>query len=234
MLSSKALFSDDLRPSDCDWPAVVALPHELSFEQSPELLHEFVQDAYVRRGMTAQVSMHGPGNDGDHRTVHAPILLTASKGFSRACLADTRVMNVWWRRCALIFEASVIASLRPLHGWKETLPKPGSEMASKWLPPPLPHRRKFLKRSKTDHSPQRRQRPIRRKRNSGDWLRLSVGSGKAALTKTGAMIGSEAWDDRFRLLLVDDLMCVRVVEGGKFQRLAFCCVFSVVLPSLPA
>lgn len=55
---------------------VVALPHELSYEQNREMLHRFVQEAYVRRGMAAQVSIHGPGKEGDHRNVHAHILLS--------------------------------------------------------------------------------------------------------------------------------------------------------------
>ncbi|MCB1810898.1 MAG: MobA/MobL family protein [Candidatus Competibacteraceae bacterium] len=55
---------------------VVALPHELSLAQNRALLHAYVQDAFVARGMAVQVDIHGPDRDGDQRNTHAHLLLT--------------------------------------------------------------------------------------------------------------------------------------------------------------
>jgi hypothetical protein len=55
---------------------IVALPCELTPEQNKEWLHRFVDESYVKRGMVAQVSIHGPDRDGDKRNYHAHILLT--------------------------------------------------------------------------------------------------------------------------------------------------------------
>jgi len=55
---------------------VVALPHELSLEQNRELLHGFVREAYIQRGMVAQIDIHAPDKKGNHRNIHAHIMLT--------------------------------------------------------------------------------------------------------------------------------------------------------------
>jgi len=55
---------------------IVALPHELSVEDNVVWLHRFVQDHYVKRGMVAQVSVHGAEQESDPRNMHAHILLT--------------------------------------------------------------------------------------------------------------------------------------------------------------
>lgn len=54
----------------------VALPHELTLEQNREMLHAYVEEHFVKRGMAAQVDIHGPDKHGDKRNVHAHILLT--------------------------------------------------------------------------------------------------------------------------------------------------------------
>lgn len=54
----------------------VALPKELTLEQNKELLRDYVQEQFVKRGMIADVSIHGPGPKGDLRNQHAHILLT--------------------------------------------------------------------------------------------------------------------------------------------------------------
>ena len=54
----------------------VALPHELSLEQCRELLHGYVQAAFVKRGMAAQIDIHAPDREGDKRNIHAHIMLT--------------------------------------------------------------------------------------------------------------------------------------------------------------
>lgn len=54
----------------------ISLPHELTFEQRHELVREFVQKAFVDRGMIADVAMHLPDDDGDDRNFHAHIMLT--------------------------------------------------------------------------------------------------------------------------------------------------------------
>ncbi len=54
----------------------VALPHELDREQRAELVERFVQDAFVLRGMVADVAIHYPDQHGDDLNHHAHILLT--------------------------------------------------------------------------------------------------------------------------------------------------------------
>ena len=54
----------------------VSLPHEMTFEQRQELVREFVQEAFVSKGMVADVAMHTPDPEGDQRNYHAHIMLT--------------------------------------------------------------------------------------------------------------------------------------------------------------
>ncbi|MBT9470862.1 MAG: MobA/MobL family protein [Phenylobacterium sp.] len=64
---------------------LVALPHELDFEQRRELVRAFVQEHLVAKGMIADIAMHRPGKEGDQRNFHAHILVTTRcvgpKGF---------------------------------------------------------------------------------------------------------------------------------------------------------
>lgn len=55
---------------------IVALPHELNQQQQEWLLKDFAREQFARRGMIADVAMHGPDSGGDQRNVHAHILLT--------------------------------------------------------------------------------------------------------------------------------------------------------------
>lgn len=55
---------------------IVALPHELTLEQNRTMLHRFVAENYIQRGMAAQVDIHGADEKGDERNIHAHILLT--------------------------------------------------------------------------------------------------------------------------------------------------------------
>ncbi|SEN85449.1 MobA/MobL family protein [Sphingomonas gellani] len=54
----------------------ISLPHELSFEQRRELVRDFVQTAFVDKGMVADIAMHRPDKHGDDRNFHAHIMLT--------------------------------------------------------------------------------------------------------------------------------------------------------------
>ena len=54
----------------------VALPDELSHDERVELVREFCQDAFVERGMVADVAIHAPGKEGDERNHHAHIMVT--------------------------------------------------------------------------------------------------------------------------------------------------------------
>lgn len=86
---------------------VIALPHELTLDQNREWLHAFVEEAYVKRGMVAQVNIHAPHRSGDARNIHAHILLSL-----RQCTRDgfkdkkTRTwnekvtLNQWREQCA--------------------------------------------------------------------------------------------------------------------------------------
>ena len=72
---------------------VLALPEELSLEQNRSLLHGFVQETYVRRGMAAQVNIHAPAEDGDERNIHAHVLMTM-RGINRNGWQDKKA-RVW-------------------------------------------------------------------------------------------------------------------------------------------
>jgi len=54
----------------------VSLTHELSIEANRELLHGFVREQFVERGMIADVAMHAAHRGGDERNIHAHVLLT--------------------------------------------------------------------------------------------------------------------------------------------------------------
>lgn len=71
---------------------IVALPHELTFEQNRDLLHAFVQDAYVHRGMAAQANMHAADPNGDERNIHGHILLTM-RGITRNGFKERKARN---------------------------------------------------------------------------------------------------------------------------------------------
>lgn len=54
----------------------LSLPHELTQEQRKELLLGFVREQFVNQGMIADVAIHLPGREGDHRNHHAHVMLT--------------------------------------------------------------------------------------------------------------------------------------------------------------
>jgi ATP-dependent exoDNAse (exonuclease V) alpha subunit len=53
-----------------------SLPHELDDAGRRELLHDFVREQFVSRGMVADVAIHRPDRDGDNRNHHAHVMLT--------------------------------------------------------------------------------------------------------------------------------------------------------------
>jgi hypothetical protein len=44
------------------------LPHELTLEQNRELLRDYVQELFIKRGMAAQVDIHAPEKGGTVNT----------------------------------------------------------------------------------------------------------------------------------------------------------------------
>ena len=58
---------------------LLALPHELDFEQRRDLVRAFVDEHLVAKGMIADVAMHKPGKEGDQRNYHAHILVTTRR-----------------------------------------------------------------------------------------------------------------------------------------------------------
>ena len=63
----------DARPAR---EVLLALPHELSFDQRRELVRAFAQEHLVGRGMIADIAMHTPDTAGDQRNFHAHIMIT--------------------------------------------------------------------------------------------------------------------------------------------------------------
>ena len=55
---------------------LLALPHELDFEQRRALVRAFASEQITARGMIADIAMHRPGKEGDQRNFHAHILVT--------------------------------------------------------------------------------------------------------------------------------------------------------------
>ncbi len=55
---------------------VVALPHEVSDKERLALVRGFAKEAFVDRGMIADIAIHAPGKEGDQRNHHAHIMLT--------------------------------------------------------------------------------------------------------------------------------------------------------------
>ncbi len=58
---------------------LLALPHELDFEQRRALVRAFVAEHLTGLGMVADVAMHTPGAEGDQRNFHAHILVTTRR-----------------------------------------------------------------------------------------------------------------------------------------------------------
>lgn len=58
---------------------LLALPHELDFEQRRDLVRAFVDEHLVAKGMIADIAMHKPGKDGDQRNFHVHILVTTRR-----------------------------------------------------------------------------------------------------------------------------------------------------------
>ena len=57
----------------------VALPAELPADERQALAHEFARALVKRHGCAADVAIHAPGKEGDHRNHHAHILLTTRR-----------------------------------------------------------------------------------------------------------------------------------------------------------
>lgn len=55
---------------------VVALPHELTDQQRIWLVSDYVREAFVRRGLVADVAIHAPDRNSDSKNFHAHILIT--------------------------------------------------------------------------------------------------------------------------------------------------------------
>lgn len=54
----------------------LALPHELDEGAHVDLVRAFVEAEFVEKGMIADVAIHAAGVKGDHRNVHAHVMLT--------------------------------------------------------------------------------------------------------------------------------------------------------------
>ncbi|MGG7519706.1 MobQ family relaxase [Allorhizobium undicola] len=54
----------------------LALPHELDAAQRLSLVRDYVRQAFVARGMVADIAIHAPHRQGDDRNHHAHVMLT--------------------------------------------------------------------------------------------------------------------------------------------------------------
>ena len=71
----------------------IALPAELTELQQRELALSFARALVERYGIAADVCIHAPGKEGDHRNHHAHILTTTRTFTSGALGAKTRVLD---------------------------------------------------------------------------------------------------------------------------------------------
>lgn len=86
----------------------IALPSELSADERQAMAHAFAREIVARHGCAADVAIHAPGREGDHRNHHAHILCTTRRltpdGFGKKCreLDDrkTKAVDGWRERFA--------------------------------------------------------------------------------------------------------------------------------------
>lgn len=71
----------------------LALPEELTPDQRKELIREFALHLAGRYGVAADITIHGPGKDGDHRNHHAHILTTTRQVTPEGFGAKTRALD---------------------------------------------------------------------------------------------------------------------------------------------
>ena len=71
----------------------IALPAEMTELQQRELALSFARALVERYGIAADVCIHAPGKEGDHRNHHAHILTTTRTFTSGALGAKTRVLD---------------------------------------------------------------------------------------------------------------------------------------------
>ncbi len=82
---------------------LVSLPHELDDSQRKELVRTFVREAFVSRGMVADVAIHRAHEKSDQRNHHAHILLTLREPVGESFGPKVRAWNdkallVEWRQ----------------------------------------------------------------------------------------------------------------------------------------
>ena len=58
---------------------VIALPHELTLEQSRRAVQDWVRDNFTRKGLIADVTIHAPSEQGDERNMHAHVMAVTRK-----------------------------------------------------------------------------------------------------------------------------------------------------------
>ncbi len=71
----------------------IALPAELDPEQRQRLAADFARELILRHGCAADVAIHQPGREGDHRNHHAHILLTTRRLTAAGFGAKTRELD---------------------------------------------------------------------------------------------------------------------------------------------
>jgi len=71
----------------------IALPAELSAAERQRLAHDFAREIVERHGCAADVAIHAPGKQGDHRNHHAHILVTTRRLGSAGFTEKTRELD---------------------------------------------------------------------------------------------------------------------------------------------
>jgi hypothetical protein len=71
----------------------IALPAELDAEQRQRLAADFARELVARHGCAADVAIHQPGRNGDHRNHHAHVLLTTRRLTAAGFTEKTRELD---------------------------------------------------------------------------------------------------------------------------------------------
>ena len=71
----------------------IALPDELNADQRRQLALDFARELVNRHGFAADVAIHAPGEEGDHRNHHAHILCTTRRLDADGFTSKTRELD---------------------------------------------------------------------------------------------------------------------------------------------
>jgi hypothetical protein len=73
----------------------LALPHEVGRESHHKIISEFAQFLVDEYGAAIDVCIHSPGKEGDHRNIHAHLLMTTREMLGNGELSEEKIKMNW-------------------------------------------------------------------------------------------------------------------------------------------